>query len=159
MLFQPSRALHFPPIAAKLESGMRIETMKTYRVLLLSAHPLLSEGLANLLSRIEDLLLIGPRAVSDFAVSDLNECRPDVVLLAGQEMEDASVNTLLLQILQHVPDLPVIQIDLSGKNIVRVYTSHTRPARSADLIDTIRSLPFDCLDSAADETNFEEKNL
>jgi chemotaxis response regulator CheB len=132
--------------------------MKTYRVLLLSAHPLLSEGLANLLSQMEDLILVGPRAVSGFAVADLNECLPDVVLLAEQETEDASANALLLQILQHVPDLPVIQIDLSGNNIVRVYTSHTRPARSADLIDTIRSLPFDCLDGEADDTNFEEKN-
>jgi chemotaxis response regulator CheB len=131
--------------------------MKTYRVLLLSAHPLLSEGLANLLNQIEDLFLIGPRALSGFNVSDLNECLPDVVLLAEQESDDASVNALLLQILQHVPDLPVIQIDLSGKNIVRVYTSHTRPARSADLIDTIHNLPFECLDSTTDEENPEEK--
>ena len=130
--------------------------MKTYRVLLLSAHPLLSEGLANLLNQIGDLILIGPRALSGFDVSDLSECLPDVVLLAEQEPDDARVNALLLQILQHVPNLPVVQIDLSGKNIVRVYTSHIRPARSADLIDTIRGLPFPCPDSAAEATNLEE---
>lgn len=133
--------------------------MKKHRILLLSTHPLLSEGLQNLLGEKEDLTVIGPCAVAGFTLADLGECIPDVVLLAEQEIDNASVSALLLQILQHVPDLPVIQIDLSGKNIVRIYTSHTRPARSTDLIDTIRSLPFLCPDSATDETNHEEQNL
>ncbi len=132
--------------------------MKKHRILLLSTHPLLSEGLQNLLGEKEDLIVIGPRAVAGFTLSDLGDCMPDAVLLAEQEAESASVSALLLQILQHVPDLPVIQIDLSGTNIVRIYTSHTRPARSTDLIDTIRSLPFQRPDSATDETNLEGQN-
>ncbi len=114
--------------------------MQTHRVLLLSAHPLLSEGLANLLGATDDIALIGPRAISGFALPDLSKYAPDIVLFAAQEIDDAITNALVFQILQHVPDLPVIQVDLSGKNIVRVYTSHTLPARSADLIETIRKL-------------------
>lgn len=125
--------------------------MRQHRVLLLSAHPLLSEGLANLLGKLEDLILIGPRAVSGFTLADLGECAPDVVLFAEQETDDAATNTALFQILRHVPDLPVIQVDLSGKNIVHVYTSHTLPARSKDLIDTIRNLPLQRSDDPTEE--------
>ena len=131
--------------------------MQKHCVLLLSDHPLLSEGLANLLGRIEDLVLIGPRSVSSFALSDLGACSPDVVLFAEQETDDAAANTILFQILQHVPDLPVIQVGLSDNTIVRVYTSHTLPARSADLIETIRKLPFQYSDETAEEnSNLEE---
>lgn len=131
--------------------------MKQHCVLLLSDTPLLSEGLANLLGKTEDLILIGPRSVSGFTLSDLKACAVDVVLFAKQETDDAIANTVLLQILQHVPDLPVIQINLSGNNMVRVYTSHTLPARSADLIETIRQLPLQCSDTEAGENlNLEE---
>lgn len=131
--------------------------MHKHRVLLISDHPLLSEGLANLLGKMEGLVLIGPHQISRFALSDLDEYAPDVVLFASQESDDVTVNAVLLQILQRVPDLPVIQISLSGNNAVRVYTSHTLPARSADLIEAIHKLPFQGSDKAADENlNLEE---
>jgi DNA-binding NarL/FixJ family response regulator len=131
--------------------------MPEHRVLLLSAHPLLSEGLANVLGKMEDLILIGPRSVSGLTPSDLSAFAPDVVLFAEQETDDAAVNSLLLQILQHVPDLPVIQIDLSGNNVVRVYTSHTLPARSVDLVETIRKLPLQGPgDVAGEKSNLKE---
>jgi hypothetical protein len=56
-----------------------------------------------------------------------------------------------------MPALPVIQVGLSGDNKVRVYTSHTLPARSTDLIETIRKFPLQGSDKAAeDNSNFEE---
>ncbi len=131
--------------------------MPKHRVLFISDHPLLSEGLANVLGKMEDLVLIGPRALSSFDLSALGECAPDVVLFAAQEPNDAATNVILLQILQHIPDLPVIQIGLSGDNAVRVYTSHALPARSADLIETIRKFPLQCSDETVeDSSDFEE---
>jgi chemotaxis response regulator CheB len=116
--------------------------MTKHRVLLLSAHPLLSEGLANMLGKMEDMILIGPHAVSDFVLSNLSAFAPDVVLFAEQETNDTTANALLFEILRESPDLPVIQVGLSGDNTLRIYTSHALPARSADLIETIRNLPF-----------------
>ena len=127
--------------------------MKKHRVLLLSDHPLLSEGLTNLLGKMEDLVLIGPHSVSGFALSDLGACAPDVVLFAEQQTDDIAANAVLFQILHHVPDLPVIQIGLSGNNIVRVYTSHTLPARSVDLISAIRKLPLQGPDEATGQNS------
>lgn len=115
--------------------------MNKHRVLLLSAHPLLSEGLTNLFDKQEDFILLGPYAISGVALSDLDKWKPDVILVAEQDADNATTSTLMIEILQHQANLPVIQVDLSGNNVVRVYRSHTLPARSADLIETIRSLP------------------
>jgi len=114
--------------------------MATNRILLVSTHPLLSEGLQRVLGAMDDFTLVGPLALERFDLDSLAEHAPDVVLLAGQEDDDPAIGACVLLILQHAPDVPVIQVGLSGHNVVRVYTSHTLPARSADLIDTIRAL-------------------
>ena len=124
--------------------------MKQHRVLLLSDHSLLSEGLANLLRIVPEVLLLGPRNVTGFSLEDLAADAPDVVLFAEQETDDVTANAVLFQILQHVPDLPVIQVGLSGSHIVRVYTSHSLPARSGDLIEMIRRLPLPFADGPAE---------
>jgi chemotaxis response regulator CheB len=157
MLGLPLRTYRFQQLTSKLKEEIKDGRMKQHRVLLLSDTPLLSEGLANLLGKMDDLMLVGPRSISGFTVSDLRVCAPDVVLFAEQETGDPARNTVLLQILQHVPDLPVIQVSLSANNMVRVYTSRTLPARSADLIETIRQLPLQCSDTEAGENlNLEE---
>lgn len=115
--------------------------MRKHRVLLLSDQPLLGEGLANLLGQIEGVEVIGPRSTASFVLTDLSTCMPDVVVFAEQDADDLMADAVMLQILRHSPDLPVIQIDLSDNSIAHVYTSHTLPARSTDLIDMIRSLP------------------
>lgn len=115
--------------------------MDKKRVLLLSTHPLLSEGLHNLLGSVADLELIGPYDLNTFTLTGLAEHAPDVVLFAEQDENHALMNTLTLQILKDYPDLPVIHVGLSVNNVMRVYTSHTLPARRADLIETIRCLP------------------
>lgn len=123
--------------------------MSQHRVLLLSAHPLLSEGLANVLGTMDDVVLIGPRAASGCTLADVRASAPDVVLFAAQETDDPVTNALLVQILQHVPDLPVIQVGLAESTAIHVYTSHTLPARSADLIETIRKLSLHSPDDMA----------
>jgi DNA-binding NarL/FixJ family response regulator len=115
--------------------------MAQRRVLLLSAHPLLSEGLRNLLATTEGVELIGPYDPAEFSLSRLDDCAPDVALFAEQESDQAAMTAFMLQILRACPDLPVIQVGLSGKDMLRVYTSHALPARRADLIETIRHLP------------------
>lgn len=114
--------------------------MPQHRVLLLSAHPLLSEGLANVLGTMDDVVLIGPRAASDCTLADVRASAPDVVLFAAQEIDDPAASALLVQILQHIPDLPVIQVGLAESTAIHVYTSRVLPARSANLIETIRKL-------------------
>ena len=114
--------------------------MRKHRILLLSTHPLLSEGLQNLLGKKEDLTLIGPHALDEPIITGLAAYAPDVILVAGQADDDCAAG-LILQLLQRYPELPVIQIDLAAGSTVRVYTSHALPARSAELFDVIRSLP------------------
>ncbi len=119
------------------------------RVLLISAHPLLSEGLANVLGRLEDVLLMGPRAVSECTRAEVRASAPDVVLFAAQDTDEPTANALLVQILQHIPGLPVIQIGLAGNTALHVYTSYTLPARSVDLIDIMRKFPLQGSDKTA----------
>lgn len=110
------------------------------RVLLLWVQPLLGEGLEHILSRLEDVELIGPWRLNSKVVSRLSEAAPDIVLVAEGEGECKSVASLTTQILEQYPDLPVVKIGLD-QNTARLYISHTLPARSADLIETIRRLP------------------
>lgn len=114
--------------------------MEKRRVLLLCVQPLLGEGLEHILSRLEDVELIGPWVLDSRVLSRLSDEAPDIVLIAEQEGKREGVASLTAQILERYPDLPVVRIGLE-QNTVRVYTSHTLPARSADLIEAIRSLP------------------
>jgi hypothetical protein len=65
---------------------------------------------------------------------------PDILLIAEEEAGE-SVTSLTAQVLERYPDLPVVRVGLR-QNVVRLYTSRTLPARSADLIEAIRGLPI-----------------
>ena len=114
--------------------------MEKRRVLLLCAQPLLGEGLETILRKLEDVELIGPWAPTAQVLAHLSSQTPDVVLVAA-EAEHEEMAALTTQILKQFPDLPIVQIGLQ-ENAVRLYTSQTLPARSADLIEAIRSLPI-----------------
>ncbi len=109
-------------------------------MVLLGAESLLGEGLEHILRGLEEVELIGPWNLDPQVLSRLAQEAPDVVLVAGDEGEDQAVASLTARILDQYPDLPVVRVGL-GQNTVRVYTAHTLPAQSADLIETIRSLP------------------
>jgi DNA-binding NarL/FixJ family response regulator len=116
------------------------------RVLLLCAslegtHPqlLLGEALENILSKVEDVELVGTWALDDQALARLAQGLPDILLIAEEEAGE-SASSLTAQVLERYPDLPVVRVGLM-QNVVRLYTSRTLPARSADLIEAIRGLP------------------
>jgi chemotaxis response regulator CheB len=116
------------------------------RVLLLCAslegtHPqlLLGEALENVLSKVEDVELVGTWALDDQALARLAQGLPDILLIAEEEAGEQATS-LTAQVLERYPDLPVVRVGLL-QNVVRLYTSRTLPARSADLIEAIRSLP------------------
>jgi DNA-binding NarL/FixJ family response regulator len=116
--------------------------MDKRRVLLLWVQPLLGEGLEHILRGLEDVELIGPWDLDSGALSRLSEEAPDIVIVADGEREKGeSVASLTAQILERYPDLPIVRIGLE-QNALRIYTSRTLPARSADLIEAIRGLPL-----------------
>lgn len=114
--------------------------MEKRRVLLLCVQSLLSESLENVLEQVEDVELIGPWVLDQNALARLSEGTPDIVLIAEEDGEGESVASLTAQILEQHPELPVVRVGLA-QNVIRLYTSRTLPAHSADLIETIRSLP------------------
>ncbi|RPI99966.1 MAG: DNA-binding response regulator [Chloroflexi bacterium] len=136
----------------KHDGGTREKSiMQKRRVLLVSVHPLLSEGLVNVLGKMEDVVLIGPRAPSNCTLFDVRASAPDVVLFAAEKTDDPVATALLVQILQHMPILPVIQIGLAGNTAIRVYTSRILPASSTNLIGIIRKIPIQCADETAEK--------
>lgn len=114
--------------------------MDKRRVLLLSVQSLLSESLENVLSQVEDVELIGPWKLDGHALDRLAERAPDVVLVAEEAEECDNTASFTSQILERYPELPVVRVAL-GQSVVRLYTSQALPARTADLLETIRSLP------------------
>lgn len=115
--------------------------MEERRVLLLSAHSLLGESLENVLRQVEDVELIGPRVLDGNALARLPESAPDIVLIAEDEGECERAASVTSQILEQHPDLPIVRVGWA-QNEIRLYTSQALPARSAELIETIRSLPI-----------------
>lgn len=114
--------------------------MGKHRVLLLCDQPLLSESLEYILGQVEDVELLGSHVLGTHVPARLWEEVPDIVLLVEEDGEAESAASLMAQILELHPDLPIVRIGLT-QNVIRLYTSRTLPARSADLIEAIRTLP------------------
>ena len=126
-------------LMALREKGGRSEMGKR-RVLLLCVESLLGESLERILGQLEDVELVGPWELSADVLTRLPEAMPDIALIVQEGEGSESVASLTSQILERYPDLPIARIGLM-ENVIRVYASQTLPARSADLIDVIRSLP------------------
>ena len=60
--------------------------MATNRILLVSTHPLLSEGLQGVLGEMDDFSLVGPLALENFNLGSLAEYAPDVCCLPVRMM-------------------------------------------------------------------------
>ncbi|MFQ5593514.1 MAG: hypothetical protein ACE5HA_05135 [Anaerolineae bacterium] len=114
--------------------------MKKRRVLLLCVETLLGESLERILGQLEDVELVGPWGLDADVLTQLHEDMPDIALIVQEGEESESAASLTSQILERYPDLPIVRIGLT-ENVIRVYASQTLPARSADLIEVIRSLP------------------
>jgi DNA-binding NarL/FixJ family response regulator len=114
---------------------------KKRRVLLIGAQPLLCEGLETILGELADVELIGPLAPDADWLNRLPEHAPHVVLLAEEGGDIHYSAPLTTLILDRFPDVPVIRVALE-EDAVRLYTTQTLPARSADLIEAIRRVPI-----------------
>ncbi len=111
--------------------------MVRHRVLLICMLPLLSEGLHRILDKQEDLDLVTVEYADSgplLAYSEANH--PDVILIAGEREDDAATH-LISNLLNYWTDTPIVWIELET-NVIRKYTSHTLPANSRELIETIR---------------------
>lgn len=114
--------------------------MDKKRVALVCSAHLLGESLIQLLSNLEEVQLLGPWPVRLTTLLLLKEQHPDLVLFAtASDAPDEDALHFVSRILDTCPDLPLVRAALAD-NSLRVYTTHTLPARSADLIDLIRNL-------------------
>lgn len=112
------------------------------RVLLICSQRLFGESLETILRREENLELIGPIEASEENInSRLLELRPDAVIVVDEGETKMSASYLTATILQQFPNLPVIRAGLE-QNIFRVFSAHTLPARSSDLLEAILNLPL-----------------
>ncbi len=111
------------------------------RVLLICSQHLFGESLEAILRRVKDMELLGPMELSQENINTcLLELRPDAVLIVDEGENKMTVSYLTASILQEFPSLPVIRAGLE-QNIFRVYSAHTLPARSSDLVEAILNLP------------------
>lgn len=111
------------------------------RVLLVCPPHLFGESLETILRRSDNLELLGPLDLTQTNVEPhLREWHPDAVVIVDQGETDMNVSYLIAAILQQFPALPVVRAGLEH-NVFRVFSAHTLPARSSDLVEAILSLP------------------
>jgi DNA-binding NarL/FixJ family response regulator len=111
------------------------------RVMLVSSKHLFGEGLEEILRKVGDVELIGPTELSQDSLSAcLQRLRPDAVIVVESGDSRIQAASLAAAILQQFPNLPVISAGLE-QNTFRVYSTHTLPARSSDLVEAILNLP------------------
>lgn len=114
--------------------------MDKKRVALICSPYLLGEVLIKLLGNLEEVVLIGPLPVEEASLLNLKAQHPDLVLYATEnDSPHREEQHFVSSILDTCPDLPLVRATLAENNL-RVYTTHTLPARSSDLIDLIRNL-------------------
>src|SRR5512142_1452332 len=111
--------------------------MEKRQVLLIQMQPLLGQGLQLIFQKLEDVNLICLECTNLPEIDAcLNHTRPDIVLLAGEKEDDPATH-LIANMLRHYEDIPIVWIELET-NILRLYTSHSLSANSAELIHAIR---------------------
>ncbi len=109
--------------------------------MLVSSKHLFSEGLEEILRKVGDVELLGPlEPALETLLAQLPELRPDAVLLVDEGDDGVRLTHLTAAILRQFPALPVISAGLD-QNTFRIYSTHTLPARSSDLVDAILNLP------------------
>lgn len=92
------------------------------------------------MSTIEDVEVIAAWTFAEEVLPRLREQAPDLLLIAEERPFGEQVASLTSQIMEACPELPVIRVALD-QTFLRIFTAHTLPARSAELIELIRGLP------------------
>lgn len=113
--------------------------MDKRRVLLLSDPSLLSEGLAHLLGRTENVEVVGPWTASEWNLKRHAQSAPHVVLVAEPEEGCDHEIAVTSQILEHYVDLPVIRVCLTDTEM-RVHLAHRLRAHVENLIKIVGNI-------------------
>jgi hypothetical protein len=111
--------------------------MEKWRMAIMYDQRLPGESLAHILEK-ELLLDISLVPVSEpDIIAKLGSSSPNLLMIV--EEDDPNEQTVLLtaRILEDFPSLPLIRIKLS-QHILHIYTTHTLPARSPDLLEAIQ---------------------
>ncbi len=120
--------------------GLSHTMMQKQRVLLICSQHLFGESMETILRAAEDVELIGPWDLGEDICQRIAAAHPNVVVIADEDPQSEAVTHLTAAIIEQYPELSVIRTGLN-ENVFRVFSTHTLPARGADLLETIRNLP------------------
>lgn len=106
-------------------------------MLLICTQSLFHEGLQRIFQKLEDVELVSLDCM-DLQTIDacLKDLHPAMILLAGEKEDDRATH-LISHLLKQYEDIPVVWAELE-KTVLRLYTSRSLNANSADLVNTIR---------------------
>jgi len=106
-------------------------------VVLIQMQPLLGEGLQRIFQKLDDvnLLTLTNTEISEIE-SVLGDIQPDMVLVAG-EKENDHVMHLISSLLKRYENIPIAWVELETTRL-RLFTSHSLTAGSAELLNIIR---------------------
>ena len=109
------------------------------RILLISSQHLFGESMEMILRAETGLELIGPWDLNEQEVCGrLRDARPSVVVIADEDLQSEAATGLTRSIIEKYPEISVIRTALNEK-VFRIFSTHTLPARGADLLETIHS--------------------
>lgn len=94
------------------------------RVLIVSAYPVLTEGLGHLLRANPQVEVLGQEADLDVALARIQEQQPDVVILEGRRYPGSEMEAVG-RILKACPGLRIVHVDLAD-NTVCIYRGEHR---------------------------------
>ena len=113
--------------------------MDKRQVLILWEQPLLGEAIKNILSQVDDVQVVGLWRLNNRVRSRFADVTPEIVVIVVNEQLSQAITELTTYILKNHSNISVVQVGLHDDQ-ARLYTSHSLPARSADLISVIRNI-------------------
>jgi DNA-binding NarL/FixJ family response regulator len=100
-------------------SNLTVEDSRSIRVLSVDDHPLLREGIAAVLARQSDMVLVGEAASGQEAIEAFSRCRPDVTLM-DLRLPDMSGVEAIAAIRQEYPGARFIVLTTYGGDVQAV---------------------------------------
>jgi hypothetical protein len=109
------------------------------QVVLVCERHLWGESLEHILAHASDVELIGCWDFDEPVVSRLKMHTPDILVIASDELPSEHTTCLTAEVMEALPELTILHATPS-RNVLRIYTSHTLPARQSELMNVIRNL-------------------
>ncbi len=109
--------------------------MPTYRVFILTDHPLFAESVETLLRDQGDVEIVGAEGITPESLARIRELRPDVMVVAasGEHQRD-----LVMRLFDEVPGAKIVGLDLDD-NRIRIYYHAVKVGRQVeDLVEAVR---------------------